>query len=444
MNNMTQGNIRKHLLRFALPLLIGDIFQQLYNTVDSIIVGQFVGEEAFAAVGIGHPVVNVVLFLIIGICVGASVLMSQMYGSGDIEGFKREVSTSFILGGIGAVVLGTLAIVFLDPLLAAIQTPTELLWDTKVYLITIFAGLIFTFLYNIYSAAFRAVGNAKASLFFLIFSSVVNVILDLIFVAIFDMGVFGAALATVLAQAVSVALCVAYSRKKIPELHLSRKEMILDKTLVGRTFSCSWISALQQASLHIGILLIQRAVNPLGTSAIAAFAAVSRLDAFVLLGNFSLSNAMTTFIAQNMGAKEYDRIREGFHTGRVMLLMYCIFACVFVTLFKTPLVSMFVEDGSRQVIELGVAYYSVMAPGYLLAALGDSCQGYFRGMGRFDETLLVTVLQISIRVVLTYLLVGTFQVQAVAIAMVSGWSSLVIISGIWQIVHMRRLGKVDI
>ena len=439
--NMTQGNIRKHLLRFAVPLLVGDIFQQLYNTVDSIIVGRVVGEEAFAAVGVAHPVVNVILFLIVGICVGASVLMSQMYGSGDREGFRREVSTAFLLGAVGAVGIGLAAILFVNPLLRLIQTPENLMADTRIYLLTIFTGLIFTFLYNIYSAAFRAIGNAKASLFFLIFSSVVNVFLDLVFVALFDLGVFGAALATVLSQALSVVLCVAYSRMRVPELHLTRKELVLDRSLVKRTFSCSWISALQQASLHIGILLIQRAVNPLGTAAIAAYAAVSRLDAFVLLGNFSISNAMTTFIAQNMGAGEYDRIRQGFRTGRGMLLLYCSCACVFVTLFRSQLVGLFVEDGSRTVIELGVAYYQVMAPGFLLAALGDSCQGYFRGMGRFDETLLVTVLQITIRVVLSYLLVGRFCVQAVAIAMCTGWSSLVILSGIWQALHMRRLGK---
>ncbi len=441
MNNMTQGNIRRHLLTFAIPLLIGDIFQQLYNTVDSIIVGQFVGEAAFAAVGIAHPVVNVVLFLVVGLCVGASVLMSQMYGAGDIKSFKREVSTAFILGAGGAVVIGAAAILFLPQLLAAIETPLELMQDTRIYLTTIFAGLIFTFLYNIYSAAFRAIGRARVSLFFLIFSSVVNVLLDLLFVAVLPWGVFGAALATVLAQALSVALCVVYSQKKVPELHITREELVVDRALIGRTFQCSWISALQQASLHIGILLIQRAVNPLGTSAIAAFAAVSRLDAFVLLGNFSLSNAMTTFIAQNMGAKEYDRIRVGFRTGRIMLVLYCVCACLFVTIFKAPLVGMFVEDGSARVIELGVAYYSVMAPGYLLAALGDSCQGYFRGMGRFDETLLVTVMQIVIRVIMTYLLVPYFQVKAVAIAMCTGWSSLVLISGIWQILHMRSLEK---
>lgn len=440
-NNMTKGSIRGHLLRFAFPLLIGDIFQQLYNTVDSIIVGQFVGEEAFAAVGIAHPVVNVVLYLIVGICVGASVLMSQMYGSGDEDGFRREVSTAFILGGIGAIVIGALAAIFVNPLLSAIETPAELMAETRTYLLVIFAGLIFTFLYNIYSAAFRAIGNAKASLSFLIFSSIANVFLDLLFVVVFKMGVVGAAVATVIAQAMSVVLCVIYSRKKIPILSLKISEMRIDKSLVVRTFQCSWGAAIQQASLHIGVLLLQRAINTQGTSAIAAYAAVSRLDAFVLLGNFSISNAMTTFIAQNMGAGEYDRIRKGFHMGRVMLLIYCACACLFVTIFKEGLISLFLEENSARVVELGVAYYYVMAPAYLLAALGDSCQGYFRGMSRFDETLIVTIMQIIIRVSLTYLLVGRFVVQAVAIATATGWATLVILSSIWQFMHMKNLEK---
>lgn len=436
---MTEGGVRGHLLRFALPLLLGDIFQQMYHTVDSIIVGRFIGEDAFAAVGVAYPVVNVILFLVVGLCVGASVLMSQLYGAGDTKGFQREVSTSFLLGAAGAVLIGITAVIFLDPLLAAIQTPEVLLADTRRYLLTIFAGLIFTFFYNIYSAAFRAIGNAKASLFFLIFSSVVNVILDIFLVAVVPLGVFGAALATVLAQALSVLLCILYSRKQAPILYLRRKDWVFDRKMAGRTFQCSWISALQQASLHIGILLIQRAVNPLGTQAIAAFTAVSRLDAFVLLGNFSISNAMTTFIAQNLGAKEYGRIRKGLTTGRIMLVIYCACAGIFVTLFKEGLIGLFVEDVNPRIVELGSAYYQVMAPGFLLAAFGDSCQGYFRGMGRFDETLLVTVLQITIRVVLTYALVDVFQIQAVAIAMCTGWGSLVILSGIWQKKHLEKL-----
>lgn len=431
--------MKGHLLRFALPLLLGDIFQQLYHTVDSIIVGRFIGENAFAAVGVAYPVVNVILFLIVGLCVGASVLMSQLYGAGDIREFRREVSTSFLLGAAGAVLIGITAVIFLNPLLRAIRTPEILLGDTRLYLLTIFGGLIFTFFYNIYSAAFRAVGNAKASLFFLIFSSVVNVGLDLLLVAVFPLGVFGAALATVLSQALSVFLCVLYSRKRIPVLYLGRRDLVFDRKMAARTFGCSWISALQQASLHIGILLIQRAVNPLGTQAVAAFTAVSRLDAFVLLGNFSLSNAMTTFIAQNLGAKEYERIRQGLSAGRAMLVIYCLCAGVFVALFKEGLIGLFVEDVSPGMVELGSAYYRVMAPGFLLAAFGDSCQGYFRGVGRFDETLLVTVLQITIRVILTYALVGTFRIQAVAIAMCSGWGSLVILSGIWQKRHLGRL-----
>ncbi|MCI8514563.1 MAG: MATE family efflux transporter [Lachnospiraceae bacterium] len=439
MNDMTEGGIRGHLLRFALPLLVGDIFQQMYHAVDSILVGRLIGEDAFAAVGVAYPVVNVILFLIVGLCVGASVLMSQMYGAGDTEGFRREVSTSFFLGAVGAVLIGITTVIFLNPLLRAIQTPDVLMEDTRRYLLTIFGGLIFTFLYNIYSAAFRSVGNAKAGLFFLIFSSVANVVLDILFIAVFSLGVFGAALATVLSQALSVLLCALYSRRRVPVLHLRRSNLVFDKEMAVRTFRCSWISALQQASLHIGILLIQRAVNPLGTSAIAAFTAVSRLDAFVLLGNFSISNAMTTFIAQNLGAEKYGRIRKGFSAGRMMLVVYCAAAGVFVMIFKESLIGLFVKDISPKILEMGSAYYRVMAPGFLLAAFGDSCQGYFRGVGRFDETLLVTVLQITIRVILTYMLVEAFRIQAVAIAMCCGWSGLVVLSGIWQKRHLGRL-----
>lgn len=309
---MTTGNIPKHLVKFAVPLVLGNLFQLTYNATDSIIVGRFVGKNALAAVGTANPIMNIVMFFIVGICMGASILMSEYFGAGDIKKFKKEVSTTMIAGLIFTIIMISICVIMTKPILMLIRTPDDILLDATNYLRIIFFGLIFTFLYNIYTSTLRSIGDSKTPLIFLIISSILNVVMDIIFVVYFKMGVSGAALATVIAEMFSSIFCITYVYIKIPILRFTKKEIVLDRILLKNTVNYSWVTAMQQTCLYVGKVLVQGAVNPLGVDSIATFNAVNRVDDFAFTPEQSISSGMTTFIAQNRGAKKTERIKKVF------------------------------------------------------------------------------------------------------------------------------------
>ena len=418
---MTTGKVRSQILRFALPLLIGNIFQQLYNTVDSIVVGRFVGKQALAALGVASPVMNIVLFTVIGLCTGASIYMATLWGEGDMEKCRREFSTCILAGLVFTAAVSLAAIFCIRPILNLLRTPAELMGQATAYLQVIFGGLVFSYLYNIYTAALRAAGDSASPLYFLVISSVINILLDLLFVPVFHWGAVGAAAATVLAQAISALLCYLYTAKQFPQLHLRRSDLVLDSRLLRTTIGYSQSAALQQTCFFIGKLLLQGAINPLGTDTIAAFNAVSRIEGFVLAPGNSIATAITTFIAQNKGARKPDRIFEGFGHGCKMAWGYDILMVIFMYLFASPMTALFVDAGETAVVAEGVRYLHAMCPFYLLPAMGDVMQGFFRGIGKLNVSLFGTIFQISIRVTLTYLLAGSLGLVSVSIATGTGW-----------------------
>ena len=424
---MTTGKVSSQILRFALPLLIGNIFQQLYNTVDSIVVGRFVGKQALAALGVASPVMNIVLFTVIGLCTGASIYMATLWGEGDMEKCRREFSTCILAGIAFTAAVSALAIFCIGPILRLMQTPAELMGEATAYLRVIFGGLIFSYLYNIYTAALRAAGDSASPLYFLVLSSVINILLDLLFVPVLGWGAVGAAVATVLAQAISALLCYLYTAKQFPQLHLRRRDLVLDSRLLRTTVGYSQSAALQQTCFFIGKFLLQGAVNPLGTDTIAAFNAVSRIEGFVLAPGNSIATAVTTFIAQNKGARKPDRIFDGFRQGCRMAWGYDILMVTFMYLLARPMPSLFVDAGETAVVAEGVRYLHAMCPFYLLPAMGDVMQGFFRGIGKLNVSLFGTIFQISIRVALTYLLAGSLGLVSVSIATGTGWCLFLII-----------------
>lgn len=419
--DMTKGNINKHLIKFAIPLILGNLFQLSYNAIDSIIVGRFVGTNALAAVGTANPIMNIAMFFIIGICMGASILMSEYFGQGNIKKFKREVSTTFISGFIFTVIIIIICIIMTKPILQLIRTPKEILSDATNYLRIIFCGLIFTFLYNVYAATLRSIGDSKTPLIFLIISSIINVVMDIIFVVHFKMGVNGAALATVIAEMLSSVLCITYAYIKVPMLRFSRKEIIIDKTLLKITINYSWVTAMQQTCLYVGKVLVQGAVNPLGVQAIAAFNAVNRVDDFAFTPEQSISNGMTTFLAQNRGAKKHDRIKKGFWSGMKIETLYWVIISMIVYFGAQSIMNLFVPEKSSTVVELGVIYLQMMAFFYLLPSWTNGIQGYFRGMGDLKITLRSTFIQIVGRVAFTYLLAPKFGIVGIALSCLAGW-----------------------
>lgn len=424
--NMTTGSAGKHLISFAIPMILGNLFQLTYNAADSIIVGRYAGEDALAAVGTSNPIMNIVIFFIVGICMGASVLMSEFYGAQDYEKLKKEISTSIIVGSIFTIVITILCIVLAKPILLLINTPPEILHDAVSYLRIIFVGLIFTFFYNIYASTLRSMGDSKTPIYFVMVAAVINVVLDIVFVKYFHYGVTGAAVATIIAQAISGILCVIYANKKIPILRFKMEELIIDRTLLKQTISYSWFTSMQQTVLYIGKVFVQGAVNPLGISSIATFNAVNRVDDFAFTPQLSIAHGMTTFIAQNRGAKNDKRIRKGFIRGLQIEFAYWIILCVVVYLGAGGMMKLFITDGDASVVTLGKEYLKAMAIFYVLPAVTNGIQGYFRGMGKLKVTLHATTVQMIVRVIAAYLLAPRMGVSGIAYACLIGWVAMLL------------------
>ena len=420
-SDMTKGGIRAHLVRFAVPLILGNIFQLTYNAVDSIIVGKFVGNQAQAAIGISAPLMNVIIFFIVGICNGTSVLMSEYFGAGDHRKFRREVSTAMIVGIVFALCIALATCIFVRPVLWLIRTPDEIMDITAGYLRIVCAGLVFTFLYNIYAATLRSIGDARTPIYFLIFSSVLNVALDLVFVVGLKAGVYGAALATVISQGISSVLCMIYIRRFVPLLSIPRGEMTVDRALLKDTIHYSWSTGMQKITLNVGKVLVQSCVNPLGVDTIAAFNAVTRVDDFVFQPEQSIGSAMTTFAAQNRGAGNQERVEKSLKTGMLMEAVYWLFIGTLIYLVSTPVMHLFVSDAENAVVGLGSNYLKTMAFFYLLPAMTNGLQGYIRGWGRMNVCLMATFLQIVGRVTSAYILVPRMGLEGIAYSCLIGW-----------------------
>ena len=420
-SDMTKGGIRAHLVRFAVPLILGNIFQLTYNAVYSIIVGKFVGNQAQAAIGISAPLMNVIIFFIVGICNGTSVLMSEYFGAGDHRKFRREVSTAMIVGIVFALCIALATCIFVRPVLQLIRTPDEIMDITAGYLRIVCTGLVFTFLYNIYAATLRSIGDARTPIYFLIFSSVLNVALDLVFVVGLKAGVYGAALATVISQGISSVLCMIYIRRFVPLLSIPRGEMTVDRALLKDTIHYSWSTGMQKITLNVGKVLVQSCVNPLGVDTIAAFNAVTRVDDFVFQPEQSIGSAMTTFAAQNRGAGNQERVEKSLKTGMLMEAVYWLFIGTLIYLVSTPVMHLFVSDAENAVVGLGSNYLRTMAFFYLLPAMTNGLQGYIRGWGRMNVCLMATFLQIVGRVTSAYILVPRMGLEGIAYSCLIGW-----------------------
>ncbi len=300
---MTSGSPARQISIFALPMLIGNLFLQLYNIVDTVVVGHFLGRDALAAVGSAFAVMVFVNSLIVGLCIGSAVLFAQLYGAKDYQKLKIAVVMSGIFIFLATAVISVLCLCFTRPILELYQMPPEIIGLAAEYLQCIFAGLLFIALYSWLSNLLRAMGDSITPLYFLALSCIINVVLAIVFVVPLGMGVFGSALATVIAQMVAGVLCAIYTVKKLRFLHFSRKDFILDKPLAYQLFRISVLTSVQQSVMNFGILLVQGLVNTFGVALMAAFSAGVKIDAFAYMPVQDLGNAFSTFTAQNTRAK---------------------------------------------------------------------------------------------------------------------------------------------
>ncbi|HCJ58507.1 MAG TPA: MATE family efflux transporter [Clostridiaceae bacterium] len=435
--DMTRGNTTRILIKFAIPLLLGNLFQQLYNTTDAIIVGRYIGKNALAAVGVANPIMSVAIFFIFGICIGTSVLMAQLFGAGKYDELKKEVSTSLIAGIIFTIALSIVCILLSRWMLIITGTPGEILDDADIFLKIIFGGLIFSFLYNFYSSSLRAIGDSNTPLIFLIISCVLNAVLCIVFVAGFKLGVAGSAIATVIAQGISSLLCVAYVYTRIPLLSLKKDELVVEKDLLKLSLQYSWVTALQQTCIYIGKLMVQGVVNPFGTNAIAAYNSVTRIDSFVMAGGESLSASVATYSAQNKGAGWTDRIMEGFKKSAAIMAVYSIIIGLAIYFKAEGIMKLFVSADEKEVISIGIGYLKAISFFYMLSNINNVFQGLFRGIGKLRITFFATFIQIIIRVALSYILAPHFGIASVCYAIAAGW----VVMLVYEMLSYRKYFK---
>lgn len=421
MKKMTEGNVTKNIFFFTIPIFLGNIFQQMYNTADAVIVGRFSGKEALAAVGTAGPIMNILIFFVVGFSLGSAILMAEFYGAEDIEKLKKEIATTIKAGAVFIFLLSAVALFSVKYILILMNTPIEIMEMAEGYLRIIIIGLIFSFLYNILSAEMRAVGDSKTPLGILVIAVVLNIGLDIYFIKNLGMGVKGAAYATVISQIAAVVISLLNIYFRMPVLRLTLKEFVIDLTLLKKTMSYSLSYAVQQTIIFTGAVFVQGAVNPLGIDSIAAFNSGSRIDGFILTPGDSMGAALTTFISQNRGAGKDERIFKGFKSALTMSLLYCVATAILIFIFSGSIMKIFIESSEIEAIFLGRTYLKTIAFFYILTALCNTLQGFFRGFGRMDVTLIATFIQIPIRVVLSYMLTKYMGISGVAVGMGIGW-----------------------
>ena len=422
--DLTVGSPIKLIITFALPMIMGNLFQQMYNVVDTIVVGQFVGKNALAAVSSAYTIMVFVTSIIIGLCMGASVLWAQLFGAGDLEKLKRAITTSFIfvLGVTLCMMLVTL--IGIEYIIQFMNIPYELYSDTKLYLQVIFWGLIFTFLYNIIASLLRSLGDSKTPLYFLMLSAVLNIILDVLFVLIWDAGVKGVAFATFIAQGIAAILCIVYSYKNYEILHMTKKDWVFDRSLFDLIAKYSILTSIQQSIMNFGILLVQGLVNSFGTVAMAAFGAAVKIDGFAYMPVQDFGNAFATYVAQNKGAQKEDRIHEGIRCVVKLISLFCFIISILVFLYAKELMLIFISPKEYEVIKIGIEYLRVIAPFYVLIGFLFMFYGFYRGLGGMKISILLTIISLGTRVLLAYLLAAIPSIGLTGIwwAVPIGWA----------------------
>ena len=401
--DMTVGKPVKNLTMFAVPLLIGNMAQQLYNTVDTIVVGKYVGKSALAAVGTAGPILNLLLLLFMGISTGAGILVSQFFGAQRQKELTSAVGTCLTLTAIASVIIMVVGPLITRPLMTLLGTPDDVYQMAVDYLNIICIGIIGGGYYNIVSGVLRGMGDSLSPLFFLIVACVLNIFLDILFVTQFHMTADGVALATVLAQGISAILCLWRLTHMGNALKITRASLIPDKTMTRETIRLGLPSGLTQAIFSMAAIVVQSLTNSFGTSVIACSVVVMRVDGFAMMPNFTFGMAMTTFVGQNVGARRMDRVHEGVREGIRLGLIISVILVAAILLFGRNLMELFTREDEKDVVELGVHMLRILAVGYIAMAVTQSLSGVMRGAGDTMTPMWVSLITtVAIRVPIAY------------------------------------------
>lgn len=422
--DLTVGGITSTLLRFTLPMMLGSLMQQCYNIADTLIVGRCIGPEALAAVGSAYALMVFLTSVLLGLAMGSGTVFSLQFGAGNFRGLRRSIYVSLVLIGCVTAGLTVAAFLLIDPILRLLQVPSEIYSMLRIYLLIIFGGIPLTFLYNFYAALLRAVGDSVTPLWFLGISVVLNIGLDLLFILVFDMGVGGAALATVMAQGVSAIGLMLYVLGRRPELRLRKEDMHFDRVSVKEIVSFSSLTCVQQSVMNFGILMVQGLVNSFGTAVMAAFAAAVKIDSFAYMPVQEFGNAFSTFVAQNFGAGKHARISLGVRRAFVTSVLFSLAVSVAVFLLARPLMLIFVRAEEMEIIRIGVQYLRIEGAFYFGIGILFLLYGYYRAIRRPGMSVVLTVLSLGTRVVLAYALAAIPSVGVTGIwwSIPIGWA----------------------
>ena len=405
-SDLTCGPITKSMLRFALPMILGNLLQQFYNVADTLIVGQFLGADALAAVGSSYTLMTFLTSILPGLCMGSGAVFSIRCGERDEKGLQEGIVHSFVMIASLAVLLNLLVFCFIDPILVFLQVPEEIYGMMREYVWVIFWGILATFFYNFYASLLRAVGNSVTPLVFLAVCAVLNILLDLLFVVVFHWGVAGAAAATVLSQYLSGLGLLLYSWIFFPACRMLPGRVKFQKRVFGEIGQFSVLTCLQQSVMNLGILMVQGLVNSFGTAVMAAFAAAVKIDSFAYMPVQDFGNAFSTFTAQNYGAGKKDRIRAGTRSAVICSVLFCLAVSLGVCVFARPLLLLFIRPQETEILAIGVRYLRIEGACYCGIGCLFLLYGFYRAVGRPGMSLVLTVISLGTRVALAYTLSG--------------------------------------
>ena len=418
--DMTTGSPLKNIIRFCLPLMVGNLFQQFYNMADTI-VGQFVGKNALSAVGSVGPLNFMIIGTVIGLCTGFAIPIAQRFGAQDIQNLKKYVANIIYTSIVVGVIFTCVAVLFARPLLEVLNIPIELRDEAYSYIVVIFAGIGATMLYNLLASIVRALGDSKTPLYFLLFSSFLNIGLDLLLIIVFQMGVRGAAVATVVSQFISGVLCFIYVKRSFPILHLTKETKALDFTFIKNLLKNGLPMALQFSITAIGSVMLQSCVNGLGADCIAAVTIGGKTQLMIVLPAETIGITMATYCGQNLGAKKFDRIEKGVHRGVALAFGYAAIGfCV--ARFLGPYLSLLFIDGSEtEIIALAQQYINAGSYFYLILSLLFVLRNALQGLGYSLTAMTAGVFELIARGIMGFGFVNTIGYAAACVANPVAW-----------------------
>jgi putative MATE family efflux protein len=443
-SDMLHGNTGKSLFLFALPMIIGNLFQQLYTMVDSIIVGRFVNENALAAVGASYALTSVFISVAIGGGVGASVLTSQYLGAKDFSRMRTSIYTALITFLGISILLGIGGFTLSSGIMRWLNTPENIIDQAALFLRIYFIGLPFLFMYNVLAAVFNSMGKSKIPLYLLIFSSVLNVLIDLLFVCVFHLGVGGVAWATLIAQGISAILSFLTLVRYLRNFEKGKAVQRYDIHLLGKIFRIALPSILQQSIVSIGMMLVQSVVNGFGSEVLAGYSSAMRIEGICVVPLAAMGNAVSTFTAQNIGAGQKDRVKKGYLTAYIILAAFAVFICGALELFHTPIISAFLNKNSSDLaLQTGTAYLKFMGFFYIILGLKMITDGLLRGAGDMKVFTAANLVNLAIRVFVAFQFAPSWGIAAVWYAVPMGWTANYLLSfsrylsGKWKVIDIR-------